>query len=260
MRGAEQFVKFVGIRIAGDDDALRFLQRKIQRVQHERHRLRKILQPVREQSQSLFGGLGEILPPGDGAEFQQRERGDGIAGSAPRRRNRPSRAKSNPSRRSRFARSRRFPRHKIWRSSPRPVQSQNPDASAPAWPRKVRSRRKAETHSLRATARCRVRRRASGGKASGDLPFRSDCCLPAAHNFSRMNCQIFLRRRAIFFLAQNGGRPRKRAEHQAVPRRENLVVQMRADAFRPRGEHFRFGGGEQFSSSGRDAVPASRFS
>ena len=36
-----------------------------------------------------------------------------------------------------------------------------------------------------------------------------DCRLPLTEvptSFSRMNCQIFLRRRAIFFIAQNGGR------------------------------------------------------
>ena len=60
-----------------------------------------------------------------------------------------------------------------------------------------------------------------------------------------MNCQIFLRCRTVFFLAEHGVSPRKRAEHQAVPGSQNFVVEMRANAFGPRGGHFLFGGGEQ---------------
>ncbi len=88
-------MNFAGSRIAGDDDATRFLQLKIQRLQHERQRGGLVLQALGEQLQRRFGGLFEIFAAGDGGEFQQGERGDGIARSAPRRRNRPSRAGSN---------------------------------------------------------------------------------------------------------------------------------------------------------------------
>ena len=40
----------------------------------------KILQAMRKQSQRRLGRLFEIFAAGDGGQFQQRERGDGIAG------------------------------------------------------------------------------------------------------------------------------------------------------------------------------------
>ena len=79
MRGAEQFVKGFCVRFARDDDTARIIQPEIHRLQHERHRRRLGLQPVREQLQRRFGRLAEILTASDGGEFQQRERGNGIA-------------------------------------------------------------------------------------------------------------------------------------------------------------------------------------
>ena len=64
--------------------------------------------------------------------------------------------------------------------------------------------------------------------------------------------QVFLRRRTVFFLAQNGGRTRKRAEHQAVPGREDFVVVVRTDSFGAHGGHFAFCGCEERFIPGGD--------
>ena len=59
--------------------------------------------------------------------------------------------------------------------------------------------------------------------------------------------QVLLRGRAILFIAEDGISPGHRAQHQAVPRREDFVVQMRPDALAPRVEHFPFRRDEQFN-------------
>jgi hypothetical protein len=187
----------------------------------------KFCRRVREQPQSFFGGLGEIFRPGDGAEFQQRERGDGIA-----RRFRavvivlyaqdqilriggalPEAAVSASKKFASIASASVNRKVQMFRFQRRFIQINHAG----------QQKRMASSNCT-----CRVRRRASGGKAFWIL----------RPTISPDELQIFLRRRAIFFIAQNGGRPRKRAEHQAVPRRENFVVKMRADPFRARGEHF----------------------
>ena len=57
--------------------------------------------------------------------------------------------------------------------------------------------------------------------------------------------QVLLRGGAIRLLAQDRARPRHRAEHQAVPGRQHLVVALRAHALRARGGHLALGRGQQ---------------
>ena len=80
MGGAQQVLKFRSLRIPGNDHAAGFFQPEIHRVQQERHGLGNILQPVRKSSQGGFGRFPQIVTAGDGREFQQCQRGDGIAG------------------------------------------------------------------------------------------------------------------------------------------------------------------------------------
>src|SRR5689334_16922812 len=65
--------------------------------------------------------------------------------------------------------------------------------------------------------------------------------------------QVFLRRRAIGFVADYGAGTRECAEHQAVPRGEDLVVEMRTDAFRTDFRHLLLGGVEQWLIRGGHA-------
>src|SRR5260221_571987 len=66
-------------RVACDYRTARFLQREVQSLEHIGHRLRKLLQPGGERSQTLFRRLSELPAIGDFAQFKQSQDGDGIA-------------------------------------------------------------------------------------------------------------------------------------------------------------------------------------
>ena len=80
----------------------------------------------------------------------------------------------------------------------------------------------------------RVRRRASGGRANWTFCPRALCLNER---------QVLLRRGAILFIAEHRVSPRHRAEHQAVPGREDFVVAMRADALGARASNILLLGG-----------------